>query len=101
MSIAKAMGLPTRGTVEATKLIIKGRLSETGREPRNVQVGVSAASGGKTTISLRDSHGVFLEADCSQQEVGGAEVDEQSLAMAQGPVTVEEGQSPTLLLMRM
>ena len=76
MSIAEAMGLLTRGTVEAMNLIIEGRLSDTGREPQNVQVGVSEAGGGKTTISLQDSRGVFLEADCSQQEVSGSDVDE-------------------------
>ena len=40
--------LLTKGAVEATKLIIEGKLTEMSSEPRNVQVEVKEGDGGKT-----------------------------------------------------
>ena len=76
VSIAKAMGLPTKGSVEATKLIIEGKLTEMSREPRNVQGEVEQGDGGKVTIYFRNSHSAFVEADCPLQGEEGAEGDE-------------------------
>ena len=79
LCIAKAMRLPTRGTVEETRLIIEGRLREMEREPRNVQVMVGVDEGGGEIVSLRDVSGVFLEArgatDEAEREGGGADGD--------------------------
>ena len=72
MSIAEAMGLPTRGSVEETRLIIEGGLTDQGHEPRNVQVEVVAEEGGGTTINLHDSQGPLVKAHIR----GGANVGE-------------------------
>ena len=98
MSIAKAMDLPTKGSVEATKLIIEGKLTEMSREPLNVQVVVKETDGGKVMILLRDSQGVFVEVDCSLPEEGGAKIDDDN-AIGDDPGGGED-LSPTLLWMR-
>ena len=73
------MRLPTRGTVEETRLIIEGQLREMEREPRNVQVMVDVDEGGGEIVSLCDVSGVFLEArrvsDEAEREGGGAGSD--------------------------
>ena len=46
MSIAKELGLPTRGTVDVTKVMIEGKLAELSRDPRAVQVEVIEGEGG-------------------------------------------------------
>ena len=62
MSIAEGMGLLTRGSVEETRLIIEGGLTNQGHEPRNVQVEVVVEEGDGTTINLRDSQGPLVKA---------------------------------------
>ena len=44
-SIAKAIGLPTTGSVDETRVMIDGKLEEMGRDSRNVQVILTKDSG--------------------------------------------------------
>ena len=62
MCIAKAMGLPTSGATDATRVMIDGKITEMGRDPRNVQVTVRTHPHGQETLSLRDVDGVFVDA---------------------------------------
>ena len=79
MSIYKAMSLPTKGSVEESRLIIEGSLTEMEREPRNVQVEVAEDASGKTRISLHDSRGTFMEAFSSPPESSGAAVEQSEV----------------------
>ena len=76
VSIAKAMSLPTKGSVEELRLIIDGCLTEMDRESRNVQVEVAENESGKESIYLRDSRGTFVEASLGPPDVSGTEVEE-------------------------
>ena len=58
--VAVALDLPTGGSMEETRQMIQGKLVETGREPRNVQVTLTETGGG-VVVSLRDEDGTFLE----------------------------------------
>ena len=73
MALAKAMGLPTKGSVEETRLIIEGSLTDMDREPRNVQVQVVDGDPGAVMIYLCDSQSVFVEAYVGALVVSGAE----------------------------
>ena len=75
MGVAKAMALPTKGTVEATKVMIEGRLVELDHDPRAVQVEVHEDESGRVTVCLRDSHGTFMRADCLPMRESSAEVE--------------------------
>lgn len=70
MCISRALGLPTNGTVEETRLMIEGKLTEMGREPRNVQVIVSVEDDVEA-VSLQDGSGVFVRAGCPSSEASG------------------------------
>ena len=52
-AIAKAVGLPTTGSADETRVMIDGKLEEMGRDPRNVQVIVASDPRGRETLSLR------------------------------------------------
>ena len=71
VTIAKAMGLLTKGTVEEMKLIIEGRLTDMDREPRNIQVEVEEGDRGRVTVRLRESRGTFVEALASPLDTDG------------------------------
>ena len=68
MSIAKELDVPTRGTVDVRKVMIEVNLAEVSRDPRAVQAEVIEGEGGRVAINLRDSHGAFMEADCSTSD---------------------------------
>ena len=72
MCISRALGLPTNGAVEETRLMIEGRLTEMGREPRNVQVIVSVDTDGVEAVSLQDGSGMFVMAGCPLNEASGS-----------------------------
>ena len=72
-SIAKALGLPTAGTAEETRVIIDGRLTEMGRDPRNVQVVVKSGPHGET-LSLRDVDGTFVDTTVALEDPDGGGV---------------------------
>ena len=73
-SIAKAIGLPTADTAEETHVIIDGRLTEMGRDPRNVQVVVRSGPHGET-LSLRDVEGTFVDATVALEDSDGGGAD--------------------------
>ena len=73
-SIAKAIGLPATGTVEQTRVIIDGKLTEMGRDLRNVQVVVRSWERGETLL-FRDMDGAFVEASVSSDDRGGTGID--------------------------
>ena len=79
VSIARAMELPTKRTVEETRLIIEGKLTEMGREPRNVQVCVSEPDSGSEKVSLRDARGVFVDTQYRLPETSGVEESEEAV----------------------
>ena len=80
-SIAKAIGLPTAGTAEETRVIIEGRLTEMEQDPQNVQVVVRSSPHGET-LSLRDVDGTFVDTtvaleDPDENDAGGGGNGEQ------------------------
>ena len=79
VSIAKAMGLPTKGSVEEIRLIVEGSLTKMGQEPRNVQVNVTEDESGKESIYLCDSCGAFVEALISPPDARRTEVKEMEV----------------------
>ena len=79
VSIAKAMGLPTKGSVEEIRLIVEGSLTEMGQEPRNVQVNVTEDESGKESIYLCDSCGAFVEALVNPPDARRTEVEEMEV----------------------
>ena len=73
-SIAKAMDLPTKGTVKAMKVMMEGKWTELNRDPHAVQVKVH--EGDRVTVCLRDSDGMFVRADCLPAQDGSNMVEE-------------------------
>ena len=69
MCIAKAIGLPTKGTSDETRVMIDGKLAEMGRDSHNVQVIMARDPRGQETLTLRDVDGVFV--DTGAPEEGG------------------------------
>ena len=51
-AIARALSLPSTETKEETVLMIEGKLTEGGREPQNVQVGIVAREGMPDTLDM-------------------------------------------------
>ena len=76
MSIAKAMRLPTKGSVEETRLIIEGSRTDMDWKPRYIQVDVMEDDSGKVTIYLRDFRGTFMETYSNPPDARGAGVEE-------------------------
>ena len=71
-TIAKALGLPTTGTSDETRVMIDGKLEEMGRDSRNVQVILKRDDRGKETLSLKDVDGVLVNVATPEErdEVG-------------------------------
>ena len=66
--LARRLGLPTSASAEETRQIIDGKLSEMGREPRNVQVVIAEPEvGGAECLWLQDETGVFLRAELDSE----------------------------------
>ena len=59
-AIAKAMELPTKGSVTETRQMIEGKLGDDDRESTNVQVLIEEDGHGAEFVSLVDVNGVFL-----------------------------------------
>ena len=72
-----------KGTVEATKVMIEGRLVELDHDPRAVQVEVHEDESGRVTVCLCNSHGTFLRADCLPMRESSAEVEGTATGEAQ------------------
>lgn len=58
-SLGTELGIPVSGTVTDLRLMIEGKITESSRDPRSVQVVLSRDATG-TTFSLLDHEGVFL-----------------------------------------
>ena len=58
--IARVLELPTRGSTDETRQLIKGKLGEE-YEPRNTQVDLLVVGAGVTRIKLRSSDGVIVD----------------------------------------
>lgn len=66
--LARRLELPTSASADETRLIIDGKLSEMGREPRNVQVMIAEPEvGGAECLWLQDETGVFLQAELDSE----------------------------------
>ena len=59
-AIARAMELPTKGSVTETRQMIEGKLGDDDRESTNVQVLIEEDGHGAEFVSLVDVNGVFL-----------------------------------------
>lgn len=59
-TIARAMELPTKGSVAETRQMIEGKLDNIGREPMNIQVIIHDDHDGTEFVSLVDTSGSFL-----------------------------------------
>jgi len=55
--IAQALELPTSSSLDEIRTLVDGKLTELGREPRNIQVQVQASG----MIELVDAEGIFLQ----------------------------------------
>ena len=58
--VARALGLPTRGSVAETRQIIEGKLGKD-YEPMNMQVDLTELAPGAFAIKLRSADGVIVE----------------------------------------
>ena len=59
-TIARALELPTKGSVAETRQLIEGKLTHDDREPWNVQVVLQECEDGRELVSLIDANGCFL-----------------------------------------
>lgn len=67
-AIARAIGLPSSGAPDETRVMIDGKLAEMGRDPRNVQVIVTRDTHGRETLALRDVDGEFVDVGALEEE---------------------------------
>ena len=75
-ALATGWDLPTNASQEDLAQMIRGKLTDDGRQPRNVQLVV-----GERKLKLRDEDGVFLELDSSdpsEEHLEEAESEEAS-----------------------
>ena len=90
-AIARKMGLPTSATTDEIRVLIEGRLTEDGREARDVQVIVqeqpkgmgedSACSKGTVRLFLVDETGVVIEAEVEHEAVRVVRGQEQLVVL--------------------
>ena len=66
--IAASMTLPTTGSADEVRQMIKGRLADMGKDPRHVQVLIPEAEGAH--LQLQDVDGVFLDVAPEEDEHG-------------------------------
>ena len=91
--IAANLGLPTGGSLKDTRQMIEGALTDSGREPRNVEVYVTESEEG-IVIRLEDDGGVFMELlpDKDTREGGAnAATEEESESVNGGGESAEGG----------
>ena len=88
-AIARALELPTQGSVTETRQMIDGKLGDDNREPLNIQVVIEEDHAGVEAVSLIDADGVFLgpvPVVCAQEDLtDGGGLDKQG--------TVEENEA--------
>ena len=98
-AIASNMDLPTRASIDEVRQVIEGKLSESGREPRNVQVVIQEPKEGTESdahtpsvrLFLLNEGGVFQEIETERGHAQMEASDEAATAHAQQEA---EGQSP-------
>ena len=66
-SLGGALGLPTSGSVDDLHLIIEGKITDLGRDPRNIQVALSKDKDDRS-FTLSDHEGVFLTVNPESEE---------------------------------
>ena len=64
--MARALGVPTTAAGEDIRQMVEGKITETGHEPRNVQVQL-AGSTPDCAFSLLDDEGEFLVVEAEQR----------------------------------
>ena len=79
--IAAGLGLPTDASKDDLLSMIKSKLAEGGREPRNVQVTVS---GRKLTLS--DESGVFLDVETNLEGAFNLDTGENGTQALEQPL---------------
>ena len=70
--IAKELGLEISASLEDTRQVVSGKITEMGRQPQNVQVDL-VESGSGVVITLRDDEGVFLMSQPEDREDEGGD----------------------------
>ena len=65
--VAKAIDLPTSGSVDETRAMISGKLEQMGRDPRNVQIVVRRDPSGQESLLLVDMDGAFIDAGVMEE----------------------------------
>ena len=65
--VAKAIDLPTSGSVDETRTMISGKLEQMGRDPRNVQIVVRRYPSGQESLLLVDMDGAFIDAGVMEE----------------------------------
>ena len=73
--VAKAIDLPTSGSVDETRAMISGKLEQMGRDPRNVQVVVRRDPSGQESLLLVDMDGAFIDAGVMEETARGGAGD--------------------------
>ena len=74
-SIAKVVGLLMTGSVDKLRMIIEGKLTEMGRDPRNVHVIVTKDPRGREMLALRDVDDVFVDSGSLENPDAAGTVD--------------------------
>ena len=69
-SLGEVLSLPTTGSVGDLPLMIEGKITELGHDPRNVQVALSRNKDGRS-FTLSDHEGVFLTVNPEGEEECG------------------------------
>ena len=72
-SLGTELGVPTSGLIGDLRLIIEGKITEQGRDPRNIQVALSRDADDRS-FTLSDHEGVFLTVtpDAERDDSGGS-----------------------------
>ena len=87
-SIGEALSVPTSGSVNDLRLVIEGKITDLGRNPRNVQVALSRDKD-DATLTLSDHEGVFLTVNPGSEGDDGHSVEDRSNRGSRSPEPIE------------
>ena len=73
--IAKAIDLPTSGSVDETHIMISGKLKQMGRDPHNVQVVIRRDPYSQESLLLVNVDGIFVDAGVLEEAGRGGTSD--------------------------
>ena len=99
-AIARAMEIPTKGSVAETRQMVEGKLENQGREPTNVQVVIEEDEDGVECVSLTDVSGVFLGPEAIHNARGSEDGESGSQTQEEQEESEAEDRSDTLHLER-